>query len=240
MSNSRPLTIMGPDANVVASRTALSDKIPPAFDGFSSYGASREDLELWISIITLETRKQGPMVIARLLGEAKSTAKSHGNTVITSAKGVISTVEKLNSIYKTYQTDQLDIDLASFFNYCWTSDMYIEHFIAGFNTRLDKISELDLNDKLKEHILLRQARLDQNSKNLIIESSSKKYNFQSISTALRSVLRNLAMTSMTQIIILSHLKDSKEIYLGAIDSQDDGEVYIENGEPYGRSLYQET
>lgn len=43
---------------------------------------------------------------------------------------------------------------ADFLDYTWKKEVSVEHFISGFHIRVDKISELNLNDKLKGHLLL--------------------------------------------------------------------------------------
>ena len=58
---------------------------------------------------------------------------------------------KLDKLYQVDKTDQLDIDLTKFLDYTWKSSSNVEQFIAGFRTRLYKISSLALDEKLKGH-----------------------------------------------------------------------------------------
>ena len=67
--------------------------------------------------------------------------------------------------------------------------MTIEEYIAGVHARLDKLSELSLTDKLKGHLLLRQAGMDSNTRNVIIGSASGCYEVAKISAALRQAFR---------------------------------------------------
>lgn len=50
--------------------------------------------------------------------------------------------------------------------------MNVEQFIVGFNARIYKIYELQINEKLREYLILRQAELDPNSRNTIFDADS--------------------------------------------------------------------
>jgi len=174
------------------SSTSYTEKIPPYFDGHSSYRVYRADIEFWQQYTTLEETKRGVAIIARLAGEAKSSAVSIENDKIFSKTGVTEILEKLDKLYLVDKTDQLDIDLTSFLDYTWKSSFNVEQFIAGFHTRLDKISSLALDEKLKGHLLLRQAGLDSHTKNMIIGAASGSYDVTSISNSLRQAFRSTA------------------------------------------------
>ncbi len=45
-------TVMGPEGSHVAA--SFMDKIPPSFDGHSSYELYRQDVELWLGLTNLE------------------------------------------------------------------------------------------------------------------------------------------------------------------------------------------
>jgi len=171
------------------STTAYTDKIPPSFDGLSNYQVYRQDVEFWLKLTSLEDEKQGSAIIARLAGEAKSSATSLGTEIIFSKTGVKSILEKLDKLYQIDKTDQLDIDLTTFLDYTWKSSFSVEQFIAGFHTRLDKISSLKLDEKLKGHLLLRQAGLDTHSRNMILGAASGNYAVTSIANSLRQAYR---------------------------------------------------
>ncbi len=99
-------------------------------------------------------------------------------------------LEHLDKSYGIEATDQLDSDLAAFLDYTWHQKMGVEQFIAGFHTRLDKIAELNIDTKLKGHLLLRQAGLDTHTRNMIVGAASGKYDASTISNALRQAYRN--------------------------------------------------
>ncbi len=156
--NSAGSSVMGPEGSSIA--TSFSDKIPPSFDGHSRYELYRQDVELWLCLTILDDTKQRPAIIGRLAGEPKSSVNSLGTAVISAPDGAQKILEHLDMSYGVGDTDQLDLDLASFLDYCWDNKTSIETFIAGFHARLDKLAELNLNTKLQGHLLLRQARLD--------------------------------------------------------------------------------
>ncbi len=100
----------------------------------------------------LMQEKRGPALIGRLSGEAKAAAKSLGNEIIACADGATKIIEHLEKSYGVDAVDQLDIDLAEFFDFTWSSNITVEEYIAGFHSRLDKIAELSFSSKLKGHL----------------------------------------------------------------------------------------
>ena len=52
--------------------------------------------------------------------------------------------------YEIDETNQLE-NLADFLDYSWNKEEIVEHFISVFHTLVDKISDLNIDDKLKGH-----------------------------------------------------------------------------------------
>eukprot|EP00171_Calliarthron_tuberculosum_P004551 IDg4551t1 len=187
---------MGPEGLIIESGV-FTDKTPPAFDGHSNYAAYRKDVAIWLLLTTLNSKKQGPALIGRLSGEAKSAAKSLELTVIASENGANAILERLDQSYGIDETDQLDIDLAAFLDFTWNGRSSIDQFIAGFNNRLDKISELKINNRLKGHLLIRQACLDTHSRNMIVGAASGKFEITAVANSLRQAYRITPSSTMT-------------------------------------------
>eukprot|EP00171_Calliarthron_tuberculosum_P004750 IDg4750t1 len=120
--------------------------------------------------------------VVRKTLEVSSTSSNDGVAII---------FAHLDKSYAVDTTDQLDIDLASFLDYTWQSSITVEPFVAGFHTRLYKISDLKMDAKLKGHLLLRQAGLDSQTRNMIVGASSGKYEVSPISNALRQAFRTI-------------------------------------------------
>ena len=194
---------MGPESIAVPA-SSFSERLPPQFDGHSSYSVYRQDVELWLVLTSLDKCKQGPALIGSLSGEAKASAKTLGLSVISSDDGATKILEHLDKSYGVDKVDQLDIDLASFLDFNWTGNMAVEQFIAGFHSRIDKIAELHMDDKLKGHLLLRAAGLDSHMRNLIVGTSAGNYDVSSISSALRQAFRN----NFKPASMASHFEDT--------------------------------
>lgn len=62
--------------------------------------------------------------------------------------------------------------------------MTADVLVFGLPTMLDRIDKPDLNDKLKGHLLLRQADLDGHDRNVIVKFSGGNYFLQALSTSL--------------------------------------------------------
>ena len=189
--------VMGPVADQ-QSACEFSDKVPPRFDGHTDYASYREDVSLWVNLTTLPPEKHGPAIIGRLQGEAKTAAKTLSTEEICRDGGADRIIERLDKAYAIDKTNQLDIDLADFLDYIWNKEVSVEYFISGFHTRVDKISDLNLDDKLKGHLLLRQADLVQHERQVIVGAASGSYDVSRISAALRNVYRDGAPAEATQ------------------------------------------
>ncbi len=136
--------------------SAFTDKIPPAFDGHQRYASYKQDVELWEALTTLAREKRGPALVGRLTGEPNEAAKTLGIATITAADGVQKIMDHLDKSFAVDATNQLGFDLANFLDFTWKKQLSVEEFIAGFHTRLDKIASLNIDTKLKEHLLLRE------------------------------------------------------------------------------------
>ena len=115
---------MGPDG--VSAHDAFSKDILPAFDGYTSFAAYRQDFEIWLLLTILDAIKRGPALVGRLGGEAKASAKSLGATKIGATDGAYQILDHLQKSYVVDEVDQLDIGLALFFDFNWKENMSIE------------------------------------------------------------------------------------------------------------------
>ena len=180
--------VMGPDG-AAASASALSDKVPASFDGQSNYAAYREKMKVWLVLTSLPPNKQGPAVVGRLRGEAESSAMSLGIERISAIDVVNKVLEHLDKSYSIDASNQLDTDLAEFLDFRWQKSMTVEQSIAGFHVRLDRLSSLNIDEKLKSHLLLRHADLDARDRNMIVGSAAGKYEASYICSALGQAYR---------------------------------------------------
>lgn len=62
--------------------------------------------------------------------------------------------------------------------------MNVNGFVVGFHSWLEKISILELSEKLEGHMLLWQADLDVCDQNIVIGSAGENYSLQGIETGL--------------------------------------------------------
>ena len=155
-----------------------------------SYAVYCQDVELWLVLTSLERHKQGSALIGGLSGEAKASAKTLGVGIISTDDGACKILEHLDKSYGVDKVDQMDIDLAAFLDFTWSGNMAVEQFIAGLHSRIDKITDHNMDEKLKGHVLLRAAGLDAYFRNIIVGSSAGNYDVKSISGALRQAFRN--------------------------------------------------
>lgn len=187
---------MGPE-DTLTSVSDFTDKVPPSFDGRSNYASYREDVQLWTKLTSLATAKQGPALVGRLSGEAKASAKSLSIDVICDNDGVEMILKRLDKSYAVDAANQLDSDLAVFLDYSWKKSSSVEQYIAGFHSRLDKIASLEIDEKLKGHLLLRQASLSSQEKNMLVGAASGSYDISKLTAAMRNAYINSPPTDST-------------------------------------------
>lgn len=133
--------VMGPVADE-AIGGEFSDNIPPRFGGHNDYGSYLEDVSLWVNLATLPFEKHGPAIIGCLQGDAKTTGKTLSTQQICRPSGVVLIFERLDKAYAIDKTNQLDQDLADFLHYSWRKEVSVGHFVFGFHTLVDRISDL--------------------------------------------------------------------------------------------------
>lgn len=168
----------------------FSDKIPPSFDGSTSYSAYKEDVLLWINLTSLPKEKHGPALIGRLRDDARMASKGLDVAEACSEDGANRLLDHLDKSFGTDNMSQLDHDLSAFFDYHWDSSMTVDQFVIGFHNRYNRISVLDLDSNVRGHILLRQTALNTQEKNLIVNAAGGSCELPQITTALRNAFRD--------------------------------------------------
>lgn len=79
--------------------------------------------------------------------------------------------------------------------------MFVDEIIAGVHARLS-ISSLDMKDKLRGHLLMRQDKLGGHYGTIIIRSTGGDYSLQALATNLRIAYRSegLPLSSMATVV----------------------------------------
>lgn len=75
----------------------------------------------------------------------------------------------------------------------------MEHFISGFQTRVDKISHLNLGNNLKVHLMPVQADIEYHENQVVIGAMSRSYDVHHINYALRNIYPNRNPTSVCDL-----------------------------------------
>lgn len=157
------------------------------FDGYDHYGSYSNEVKLWIDMTTRLTLKHVPEIVGCLYGEAEPAAKANSTEAICKEGGVDLILKCHDKAYAVDKTNQLEAGLADFLDYSWRKYFSVKHFISRFHTRVDKISSLNLDDKLNSHLLLRQTNLTYYDKNVVVAAASGSYDVSRISAALSNM-----------------------------------------------------
>lgn len=92
-------------------------------------------------------------------------------------------------------------NISNFFDFTYEKTTNVNEFVNGFCSRLGRISRLELNEKLKSTLLLRQTNLDVHNRSNVIGSAGGNYSLRAIATSLQNAYRSEVVdaTSMTTL-----------------------------------------
>lgn len=168
----------------------FSDKIPPRFGWHDNYGPYHDKVKFWMNLTTLITLKYKPAVVDRLHCEEKSVAKKLYTEKLNKEGGVELILERLDKAYVVDKANKLDANFADLLRYSQRKGLSVEHFTFGFHTTVDKISSLNPDDHYKGHLLLCQANLEYQDRNVVVGAESGSYDVSCVSAALHNIYRN--------------------------------------------------
>lgn len=137
--------------------------------------SNNSNVLLWDAMTSVAPEKGAPTVIGQLAVQTKVTAKSLPLSTLTFESGTAKLIEEMDRKFGCDHITLLYNNVGSFFYFVWEKDMSVEESNVGFHARLDKISKLDTNDELKEHLLLHQAKLESHALYINIGSSRCDY-----------------------------------------------------------------
>ena len=138
----------------------------------------------------IRTIYQGLSLIDRLSREAKSSSKFLSVEVISGVDGAKAILKHLDESNRVDEIDQMDIDLSSFLDFTWRGNVPVKQLITWCHSRIDKLAELNIDEKLNGHLLLRAAGLDTQLRNLIAGASAGSYKISCISVSFRQAFRD--------------------------------------------------
>lgn len=100
----------------------------------------------------------------------------------------------MDKAYAMDKVNELDSDIVEFPEYTLRKEFGVDHTISEFHTRVEKVLELNLSDKLKG-LLLQEANLDYYDKHILIGALSGSYVVHRVSAALSSIYCNTNCSS---------------------------------------------
>lgn len=162
---------MGPEADLPNSG-GFSDNFPPLFDGNCDYSSYREDIYLCVNLTTLPVINPLSGNHGMFRRRRKNGSQNIWTDIICREGSVGLIIERLDKANAIDIINQLENDLADFLDYSCNKTVSVEYVISGFRTRVDRVSSLILEEKLKGNLLLRQAQLADHDIQLVIGASS--------------------------------------------------------------------
>lgn len=81
MAYEAPIPVMGPGCASITDRS-FTETVPRSFNEDPDYASYRQYVELWMNLTKLVQAKQGALLIIRMSGETKESAKMLTQTIV--------------------------------------------------------------------------------------------------------------------------------------------------------------
>ena len=126
-------------------------------------------LSIWLKFTSLESEKQGPVIVLTLEGEAQDAVLEPHTDVISGKDGVSKIIERLNKIYKKDELSQKYNALEAFETYKRKGNTSIRDLLTEFEKHLHKTRTYGttMSDDLLAYCLLKAANLTMRDKQLV-------------------------------------------------------------------------
>jgi hypothetical protein len=179
------LPVMGP-AHVKGSYTSTR---PPTFGDPTNenYPSFRRDVELWLKLTEVAPERQGVALVGTLSGEPKEFAKTLPDELLFSSNSGMNVIKHLDKAYLDSTEMILNTRVSNFLDYQRLPTMSVSTYVAGFYARLDNLTQLQMPDELKGHLLLKQANLEQSEKAMVIASAKGSYKISAVVDSMRQL-----------------------------------------------------
>lgn len=145
--------------------------------------------------------KRAPTLIEQLTGLAQIIAKTPPLTTLTSNTAPEKLIMEMDKKCGFDSPTLLHNNDSTLFDSTWDKTTTVDGFVLVFHSRLGKTDKLELNNKLKGHLPLRQAHLYLHDRNTIIGLWRGDYPLQALSTSLKNGYRQewLPLSSMNSV-----------------------------------------
>jgi hypothetical protein len=161
---------------------------PSSFgDSNVMYPTFRRDAELWLRLTEVAPEKRGVALVGALVGEPKEFSKTLSDDKLFSTDSGINLLLHLDKAYQDSAEMILNSRVSQFLDYQRLPSMSISTYVAGFYARLDALTQLNMPEELKGHLLLKQANLDQSQKALVVASAKGNYKINLIVDSMRQI-----------------------------------------------------
>jgi hypothetical protein len=179
------LPVMGP-AGIQGSYTSTR---PPSFGNphSESYSSYRRDVELWLELTEIPMKKQGVALVGCLVGEPKAFAKTLSNDLLFSENSGKNVLIHLDKAYLDSAEMILNTRVSNLIEYQRLPTMSISTYVAGFYARLDNLTQLQMPDELKGHLLLNQANFGSGEKSMIVASAKGSFKIAALVDSMRQL-----------------------------------------------------
>jgi hypothetical protein len=162
---------------------------PPSFgnpqnEGYSSY---RRDVELWLELTEIPKKKQGVALVGSLVGEPKEFAKTLSNDLLFCEDSGKNVLIHLDKAYLDSAEMILNTRVSNLIEYQRLPTMSISTYVAGFYARLDNLTQLQMPDELKGHLLLNQANFGPTEKSMIVASAKGSFKIAALVDSMRQL-----------------------------------------------------
>ena len=168
--------------------SANYNKPPPAISSCKSYTDWKKLINIWKSLTSLDTPKQGPALVLSLEGEAQEAALEIPSADLTAEEGIETILNRLDTLYAKYQLSEKYNALEAFETYRRPNNLPIRNFLIEFEKRYSKVKSVatTMSDDLLAFRLLKSANLNTSHEQLV-KATVSELNFDQVKTKLTKI-----------------------------------------------------
>ena len=163
-------------------------KDSPSLKSAKSYDDWIKLMNIWSRYTDLAKIKQGPALILQLQDEAQETALTLTEDEIVSENGVQLIIEKLDKIYKQYETFKKSHTLETFETYKRPANTTMQQYLVEFEKWLNKTKSYGTawSDDLLAYCLLKSGNLSE-SREQLAKATVETLEYATMKTKLKNI-----------------------------------------------------
>jgi hypothetical protein len=126
-------------------------------------------------------------IVGTFSGEPKEFAKTLPEELLFWSNSGMNVINHLDKVYLDSTEMILNIRVSNFLDCKRLPTMSVSIYVAGLYPRIYSMTQLEMPDELKGHLLLKQANLEQSEKAMVIASAKGSYKIGAVVDSMRQL-----------------------------------------------------